>query len=208
MVWRRLRGPFPSPALISSRSFRGSTPIHLKPRAARVRSKPRQASRLRRSSCKGFSIASAAQAGTCWASSLSAATRCWCSPDRPLARKHQLAPKQQLTRKDTHTPASFSPLSSVWSDWKPLEIHRNDAAEAPEAPDPNEALTSAEAATRIGFRSLAPLITPLREAGEPVGLQRRGPNGLVAEYLGTGLPARGGRPCRLWRVKTEAQAND
>lgn len=88
-----------------------------------------------------------------------------------------------------------------------LEAARS-PSQRPDAPDSNESLTSAEAATRIGFRSLPPLITPLREAGEPVGLQRHGPNGLVAEYLGIGVPARGGRPCRLWRVKAEGQAND
>jgi hypothetical protein len=111
-------------------------------------------------------------------------------------------------RPEGHTPPRE--LLSIIERLERLEAARapSQRPDASDAPDPNEALTSAEAATRIGFRSLAPLITPLREAGEPVGLQRRGPNGLVAEYLGIGLPARGGRPCRLWRVKTEAQANN
>lgn len=108
-------------------------------------------------------------------------------------------------RLEGHTPPRE--LLSIIERLERLEAARG-VSQRPDAPDPHEALTSAEAATRIGFRSLAPLITPLREAGEPVGLQRHGPNGLLAEYLGIGVPARGGRPCRLWRVKTEAQAND
>jgi hypothetical protein len=67
--------------------------------------------------------------------------------------------------------------------------------------DRGQTLTSAEAAAQIGFRSLAPLVMPLREAGEPLGMRRQGPNGLVAEYLGIGVPSRGGRNCRIWRIQ-------
>lgn len=127
---------------------------------------------------------------------------------RPTTRPKAPARPKATVHLGGHTPPSE--LLSIIERLERLEAARapSQRPEAPDAPDPNEALTSAEAATRIGFRSLAPLITPLREAGEPVGLQRRGPNGLVAEYLGIGLPARGGRPCRLWHVKTEARANN
>lgn len=126
---------------------------------------------------------------------------------RPTTRPEAPARPKATAHPEGHTPPRE--LLSIIERLERLEAARDPSQrrEAPDAPDPNEALTSAEAATRIGFRSLAPLITPLREAGEPVGLQRRGPNGLVAEYLGIGIPARGGRPCRLWHVKTEAQAN-
>lgn len=74
-------------------------------------------------------------------------------------------------------------------------------AKQPGALDLDRTFTTAEAAALLGFRSLAPLTTPLRQAGEPVGLQRQGPNGLVAQYLGVGVPSRGGRSCRIWQVE-------
>jgi hypothetical protein len=98
-------------------------------------------------------------------------------------------------------------LHSIIEPVEQLEAARSPSQRS-DALDPIEALTSTEAAERIGFRALSSLTTPLRQADEPVGFQRLGPNGLVAEYLGIGLPARGGRPCRLWRIKTEAQANE
>lgn len=64
----------------------------------------------------------------------------------------------------------------------------------------DRSLTTAQAAQALGFSSTSPLLTALRRSDQSDGLIAQGANGKTAVYLGLGLPASGGRRCRLWRV--------
>ena len=61
-------------------------------------------------------------------------------------------------------------------------------------------LTSSRAAQAIGLRSAASLANHGARYGYAPGLSKRGPNGLVAIYTGSGTAEKGGNERRLWIV--------
>jgi hypothetical protein len=61
-------------------------------------------------------------------------------------------------------------------------------------------LTSSRAAQAIGLRSAASLANHGARYGYTPGLSKRGPNGLVAIYTGSGAAEKGGNERRLWIV--------
>jgi hypothetical protein len=61
-------------------------------------------------------------------------------------------------------------------------------------------LTSSRAAQAIGLRSAASLANYGARHGYTPGLSKRGPNGLVAIYTGSGTAEKGGNERRLWIV--------
>ena len=61
-------------------------------------------------------------------------------------------------------------------------------------------LTSSRAAQAIGLRSAASLANHGARYGYAPGLSKRGPNGLVAIYTGSGAAEKGGNERRLWIV--------
>ena len=61
-------------------------------------------------------------------------------------------------------------------------------------------LTSRRAALAIGLRSAASLANHGARYGYTPGLSKRGPNGLVAIYTGSGTAEKGGNERRLWIV--------
>ena len=61
-------------------------------------------------------------------------------------------------------------------------------------------LPAAQPAQAIGLRSAASLANHGARYGYAPGLSKRGPNGLVAIYTGSGTAEKGGNERRLWIV--------